>query len=258
MDDVPYRDIFENEEQVKDFYRLLREGHVASTSRVSMVELERQARLILDAGFDLMFIGFSGGLSSSTSAAIETLEKLRPNYPDRKMALIDSLCPSGGFALLLHYTVQHQEAGESIEQVAKWVTDNRLHVAHWFTVDDLMFLHRGGRVSKASAIAGTVIGVKPVLHVDNEGHLIMVEKAKSRRKSMKALCDHMEATALQPVADQTVYINHGDCIEDAKILGKMVEDRFGVTDLTYLYTTPVIAAHSGPGTLSVFFMASAR
>ena len=144
------------------------------------------------------------------------------------------------------------------QEVRDWLEANKLHLAHWFTVDDLMFLFRGGRVSRTSAWAGTLLNIKPVMHVDDEGHLIPLEKVRGRKKSLKALVDHMEQTATAPVADQTVFITHGDCIEDAEYVADLVRERFGVTDILINYVDPVIGAHSGPGTMALFFLASER
>ena len=139
-----------------------------------------------------------------------------------------------------------------------WVEQHRLNLAHWFTVDDLMFLWRGGRVSKTSAWAGTLLNIKPVLHVDDEGHLIPMEKVRGRKKSLNALVDHMEKSAIPPVADQMVFITHGDCLEDAEYVADKVRERFGVRDVVINYVDPVIGAHSGPGTMALFYMAESR
>ena len=146
----------------------------------------------------------------------------------------------------------------SSEELRDWVEQHRLNLAHWFTVDDLMFLWRGGRVSKTSAWAGTLLNIKPVLHVDDEGHLIPMEKVRGRKKSLNALVDHMEKSAIPPVADQMVFITHGDCLEDAEYVADKVRERFGVRDVVINYVDPVIGAHSGPGTMALFYMAESR
>ena len=255
MDGQPYRDIFETEEQIKEFYHLIRdEGKVATTSQMSMDDFLDTCRGILSSGDDVLFLGFTSGLSASTPEALEAIEALKPEFPDRTIIALDTLCVSGGQSLLLTYAVRLQRDGKSIEEVAQWVLDNRLRIGHQFTTDDLMYLHRGGRVSKASAIAGTALSIKPVLHVDDEGKLIMLGKSRGRRKSMRALVDKAGETAQQPFSEQTVYINHGDCLDEAKVMGQMLTDEYGVTDITYVYCTPVIGAHSGPGTMSIFYL----
>ena len=172
--------------------------------------------------------------------------------------MVDSLAASGGQGLLVWYAVQHARAGESIDQVRGWLEENKLHLAHWFTVDDLMFLLRGGRVSKTAAWAGTLLNIKPVLHVDDEGHLIPMEKVCGRKKSLNALIDHMEKSANKPISDQMVFITHGDCIEDAEYVAAKIKERFGVKEVAINYVDPVIGAHSGPGTMALFFLADKR
>lgn len=176
-----------------------------------------------------------------------------PNLADT-----DTLAASGGQGLLVWHACQRAEQGEDIEEVRDWTEANKLHLAHWFTVDDLMFLWRGGRVSKTSAWAGTLLNIKPVMHVDDEGHLVPLEKVRGRKKSLSALLDHMERTGTAPIAEQTVFITHGDCIDDAKWLEKKIRERFGVEDIRINYVDPVIGAHSGPGTMALFFLASNR
>ena len=171
---------------------------------------------------------------------------------------MDTLAASLGEGLLVYYAAKMREEGASIEKVRDWVEEHKLHLAHWFTVDDLMFLFRGGRVSRTSAWAGTLLNIKPVMHVDDEGHLIPLEKVRGRKKSLKALVDHMEQTAMSPVADQTVFITHGDCLEDAEYVADLVRERFGVSDVLINWVDPVIGAHSGPGTMALFFLASER
>ena len=186
------------------------------------------------------------------------MKELAEAYPDRKLYAVDTLAASGGEGLLVHYAAQMAEGGASIDEVRNWLEEHKLNLAHWFTVDDLMFLFRGGRVSRTSAWAGTLLNIKPVLHVDDEGHLIPMEKVRGRRKAIKGLLDHMEKTAIKPVSEQTVFITHGDCIEDAELLADLVRERFGVKDISINYVDPVIGAHSGPGTLALFFLADSR
>ncbi|NTU89029.1 MAG: DegV family protein [Actinobacteria bacterium] len=258
VDGIEYPESFGSDEEIKRFYGLLREEQLATTSAVNPAVVEGLAREVLERGEDLLYIAFSSALSASNEVAFKTLEGLKASYPDRIIHCIDSLSASGGQGLLVRYAATMREEGKTIDEVAQWILDNRLHLCHWFTVDDLMFLHRGGRVSKASAIAGTVLGIKPVLHVDDEGRLILVEKAKSRRKSLLALLEHMETTAIAPVADQTVFISHGDCLEDAEFVAERIRERFGVDDIVISYVSPAIGTHSGPGTVALFFLGDKR
>lgn len=241
------------------FYTMMREGKVFKTSLPSMADTEVLLRQLLDAGEDILYLGFSSGLSGTTEAVTMLMNQLSTEYPDRKLIAVDTLAASLGQGLLVWYAANKANEGASIEEVATWVEENKLHLAHWFTVDDLMFLFRGGRVSRTSAWAGTLLNIKPVMHVDNEGHLIPLEKVRGRKKSLNALLDHMEASALKPIEDQTVFITHGDCIEDAKYVADEVRKRFGVKKpITINYVDPVIGAHSGPGTMALFFLADHR
>ena len=163
-----------------------------------------------------------------------------------------------GEGLLVWYAAKMREEGASITEVRDWLEANKLHLAHWFTVDDLMFLFRGGRVSKTAAWAGTMLNIKPVMHVDDEGHLIPLEKVRGRKKSLNALVDHMEKSAVQPIDQQMVFITHGDCLEEAEYVAEQVKERFGVKEVVINYVDPVIGAHSGPGTMALFFLADKR
>lgn len=240
------------------FYTMMREGKVITTSLPSLADSEALMRGLLEQGRDVLYLGFSSGLSG-TYEAIELLTKqLAAEFPDRKVYAVDTLAASGGQGLLVWHAVQRARAGASIDEVRDWVEANKLHLAHWFTVDDLMFLFRGGRVSRTSAWAGTMLNIKPVMHVDDEGHLIPMEKVRGRKKSLNALVDHMEKTAIAPIDEQMVFITHGDCIEDAEYVAEQVKGRFGVKEVVINYVDPVIGAHSGPGTMALFFLASER
>ena len=231
---------------------------MSTTSQINVETFREVAGKMARDGFDVLYVGFSSGLSGTFNSARIAFEDLSAEYPEHKFLAVDSLCASMGEGLLVYHAAQQQKAGRSIEETARWLEENKLHLAHWFTVDDLMFLFRGGRVSKTSAWAGTLLNIKPVMHVDDEGHLIPLEKVRGRKKSLKALVDHMEATAIQPVSEQTVFITHGDCREDAEYVADLVRERFGVRDVVINYVDPVIGAHSGPGTMALFFLASER
>ena len=240
------------------FYAMMREGKEITTSLPNLAESEALLRGLLDQGRDVLYIGFSSGLSGTFEATDLLLRRLAEEYPDRTILAVDTLAASLGQGLLVWYAATKAREGASITEVRDWLEQNKLHLAHWFTVDDLMFLFRGGRVSKTSAWAGTLLNIKPVMHVDDEGRLVPLEKVRGRRKSLKALVDHMEASAQQPVAEQTVFITHGDCREDAELVAQMVRERFGVRDIVINYVDPVIGAHSGPGTMALFFLADQR
>lgn len=243
---------------LKSFFKMMREGVVFTTSLPNLQQTTTLLTGLLEDGKDLLYIGFSSGLSGTYQATAALLEELRETYPDRKIFHVDTLAAAMGEGLLVYKAVKMAQAGASIEEVHSWLEDNKLNMAHWFTVDDLMFLFRGGRVSRTSAWAGTLLNIKPVLHVNDEGHLIPMEKVRGRKKSIQALVDHMAESALQPVADQEVFISHGDCQEDADYLAELVRERFGCTKFTINILDPVIGAHAGPGTLALFFMADKR
>ena len=243
---------------LKSFFKMMREGTVFTTSLPNMQNSATLCEKLLSEGKDVLFIGFSSGLSGTYQAVAALLDELRGTYPDRKIMHVDTLAAAMGEGLLVYKAAKMAQAGASIEEVHAWIVENRLNLAHWFTVDDLMFLFRGGRVSRTSAWAGTLLNIKPVLHVDDEGHLIPMEKVRGRKKSIQALVDHMEESAIEPVADQEVFISHGDCQEDADYLVELIKDRFGCTKFEVNILDPVIGAHAGPGTLALFFFADKR
>lgn len=259
VDDVQYQSYLKGHKtNLKQFYTMMREGKVITTSLPNLIEAKKALEEILQAGDDVLYIGFSSGLSGTYEAISLMMQTLADEYPDRTLKAVDTLAASAGEGLLVWHAAQMRDNGATLDEVHGWLMDNRLHLAHWFTVDDLMFLFRGGRVSRTSAWAGTMLNIKPVMHVDDEGHLIPLEKVRGRKKSLNALVDHMAQTANTPVADQTVFITHGDCLEDAEYLAAQVRERFGVTDIMINYVDPVIGAHSGPGTMALFFLASER
>lgn len=241
----------------KTFYDLARKREKITTSQITYEAFEKAFTDVLETGNDFLYIGFSSGLSGSYQAALRVAKDLQKKYPDRKMMVVDSLCASMGQGLLVYHAVQRKNEGKSLEEVAKWVEDNKLRLVHWFTVDDLFFLKRGGRVSATSAVAGTILGIKPVLHVDDEGHLILMEKVRGRKASLNALINHMIET-IQDAAQQVIFISHGDCIEDAKYIAEKVRQAINVKDIIINYIDPVIGAHSGPGTAALFFLGSKR
>ena len=240
------------------FYTMMREGKIIKTSLPNLAESEALMRGLLEQGRDLLYLGFSSGLSGTYEATELLMRDLATDFPERTLYAVDTLAASGGEGLLIWHAVQRARAGASIAEVRDWVEANKLHLAHWFTVDDLMFLFRGGRVSKTSAWAGTMLNIKPVMHVDDEGHLVPLEKVRGRKKSLNALVDHMEKSALAPIDEQMVFITHGDCLEEAEYVAEQVKERFGVKEVVINYVDPVIGAHSGPGTMALFFLAEKR
>ena len=239
----------------KVFYKMLRDGEMATTSAVNVAEYTAMLEPLLQAGKDVLVLAFSSGLSTTYQSSVIAVNELSEQYPDRKIYTVDTLCASLGQGLLVYLAAQEQKKGKSIEEVRDWAEENKLHLCHWFTVDDLHFLKRGGRISAATAVVGTMLSIKPVLHVDDEGHLISMGKARGRNASLTALVDHMEQTATDV---DTVFISHGDCLADAEKVAADVRNRFGTKDVVINNVGPVIGAHSGPGTLALFFLGTKR
>ncbi len=239
------------------FYQKMRQGGVARTSAANMESFKVAFEPYLQQGKDILYVGFSSGLSTTVNSGSMAANELMEQYPDRKIITEDTFGASAGYGLLLYLTVEKKRAGASLEEAAKFVEDTRFHLDHWFTVDDLVYLKRGGRVSAAAAFAAGLLNIKPVLHMDDPGHLINMFKVRGRRASIKALADKYGELAIDP-AGGTVFISHGDCIDDAKLLEKMLADRFGAKVKLITFVGPVIGSHSGPGTLALFFVGKKR
>lgn len=258
-DGEEYQSFTEGEKSdLQRFYDMMRDGKVFTTSLPYPDKSLEKFRSLLDQGRDVLYIGFSSGLSGTYEAMANILDTLKADYPDRKIMYVDTLAAAMGQGLLVYLAAQKAADGLSIEETAQWVKDNRFHLAHWFTVEDLKYLFRGGRVSRTSAWAGSLLNIKPVMHMDDEGKLIPMEKVRGRKKSLMRMVDHMEESATAPVADQTVFISHADCEDDLMFLVEEIRKRFGCTDIRWNYLDPVIGAHTGPGCLALFFMASER
>ena len=246
-----------DERFLKQVYAGLRAGEEATTSAVNPTGWEEVIEPVLAAGEDALVMTFSSGLSTTYQSAVIAATELSEKYPDRKIRVIDTLCASLGQGLLVWYACQKRDAGMCFDEVADWVENNKLNLCHWFTVDDLMFLKRGGRISAATALVGTMLQIKPVLHVDDEGHLVNVAKARGRKASIEALAKKVGETGL-PGENETVFISHGDCIEDVKILENILKEKYGVKNVFTYYVGAVIGSHSGPGTIALFFLGSKR
>ena len=240
-----------------DFYERIRAGATATTSAISVGDFEEAMRPILQEGRDILYLAFSSGLSTTYQSAVIAADGLREEFPDAKIYTVDSLAASLGQGLFVYLCAQQKRAGKTIDEVRDYAEEIKLKVCHWFTVDDLNHLKRGGRISAATALFGTMLAIKPVMHVDDEGHLIPVSKARGRKASLLALVDQMEQTAIDP-KNQTVFISHGDCEADAQFVAGEVRRRFGTEDIHINYVGPVIGNHSGPGTLALFFLGEHR
>ena len=239
------------------FYARIRGGETATTSAVSVGEFEDAMRPILAQGKDILCINVSSALSTTYQSAVIAAGDLRTEFPEAKIFVVDSLCASLGQGLLLYLCAQQKREGRSIGEVRAYAEATKGNICHWFTVDDLNHLKRGGRINAATALFGTMLAIKPVMHVDDEGRLIPVSKARGRKASLLALVDEMEKTAIE-AKDQTVFIIHGDCLADAEFVAGEVRRRFGTEDIRINYVGPVIGNHSGPGTLALFFLGTKR
>lgn len=240
-----------------DFYEKMRGGAVAKTSAINTDCFLNYFEPILKEGKDLLYLGFSSGLSTTFNCARMAAEELKSKYPDRKIITIDTLCASAGQGLLVYLAVLEKEKGASIEQVAQYVQGLIPNMCHWFTVDDLVYLKRGGRISPTVALVGSVLGIKPILHMDDEGHLISRGKARGRKAAIAALADKYGELAKKN-APRKVFLCQADCMDDAQLLVKMLGEKYKV-DVDYIADIgPVIGAHSGPGTLAIFFIGENR
>lgn len=247
----------EREITFAECYTALRAGKAATTSAVNVDAFVKVMEPHLQAGEDILYLGFSSALSGTYSAGAVAAEQLLEKYPERKVFTVDTLSASMGQGLLVYHTVQKKRAGATIEEARDFAEESKLHLSHWFTVDDLNHLRRGGRVSATSAVLGTVLNIKPVLHMDNEGRLVFMEKVRGRRNSIKRMLEKMRETAID-LEKQVVFMSHGDCMEDAEYLASRIREEWGVQEVVINYVGPVIGAHSGPGTLALFFLGTER
>ena len=244
---------------VEEFYQKMREGSMPTTAQVNPEQARELFEPILKQGKDILHIAFSSGLSGTYNSVKLAAEELLEEYPGRTIRVIDSLCASLGQGLLVHEAVLRREQGVSLEENAQWVEDHKKNIVHMFTVDDLFHLHRGGRVSKATAVVGSMLNLKPVLHVDDEGKLVAIGKVRGRKKSLLALVDSMKEK-IGSYADNcdTVFISHGDCEEEARFVEKKVKEIYDINTVIINHVGPVIGAHSGPGTMALFFLGDQR
>lgn len=258
IDGNVYRDYpDEREIKVKDFYELLRDKKVAKTSMINVNDFIVFFEEVLKEGKDILYIGFSSALSGTVNSASLAKEEIMDKYPNRKIVIIDSLSASLGLGLLIFHADKLRRAGKTIDEVASWVEDNKLKLCHLFTVADLGTLRRGGRLSGTAAFFGDLLRVKPVMHVSNEGKLVPLKKARGRASSLVMLVEMMKEGIVEP-KKQTIFLSHGDDLETAKNVGKMIQDEIGVKKIIYGNVGPIIGAHSGPGTIAIFFLGNER
>ena len=241
----------------KEFFEKLRAGSLPTTSQINPEQAREALEPFAKEGKDILYIGFSSGLSGSYNSVRMAAEDLKEEYPDINIIATDSLCACMGEGLLLYKALELKEHGMSMEEIAKWVEANKLHICHNVTVDDLNHLHRGGRISKTTAVVGSMIKIKPIIHMSDEGKLVVIGKERGRKKSLVSIVDRMEKQ-MQGYDNDIVMITHGDCIEDAEFLKKQVEERFGIHNVMINGIGSVIGSHTGAGVVAVFFMGDKR
>lgn len=242
----------------EEFFANIAAGKDCTTAAANVGQFTDAMSKILDEGKDILCISFSSALSTTYQSAVIAAEDLRGSYPDAKIIVIDSLCASRGQGMLVHYAVQEKNKGKTIDEVADFVRDTIPHQCHWFTVADLNHLKRGGRVSAAAALAGTMLNIKPVMHCDSEGKLTPVSKVRGMKAALTELVNTMERSGIAPLSEQTVFICHANCPEHVEFVSNLLRERFGVTDIRADFIGPVIGAHTGCGTLGLFFMGAER
>ena len=259
---MPFMFTDNNEERLdgdmplNEFYNEMRSGRIVKTSGVNEFAFEDAFEKVLSKGKDILYIAFSSGLSVTYNNGRFVSDELKEKYPDRKIYVVDSLSASAGEGLLVYKAFANREKGISIEENAKLLDDEKLSICHWFTVGDLLYLKRGGRISAATAIIGGALDIKPILHVDNDGHLIKMSQVRGRKKSIQTLADKLKETIIDD--DTPIFISHGDCEEDAIALKDIIKNYCGKEVKIITYIGSLIGAHSGPGTLALFFKGTNR
>ena len=246
----------------KEFYAMMREqGKMPTKSQINPAEAKEYFEEYIKTDKEILHLAFSSGLSGTCGNMRMAAEEIMEEHPDVKIVVVDSLCASMGEGLFVHKAVKLRDQGKSLEETAAWLNENAQNFVHVFTVDDLFHLYRGGRVSKTAAVIGTLVSIKPKLHVDSEGHLIVIGKVRGRKKSLSALVDYMEekmGSRVQENKDDYVFISHGDALEDAEYVRDQIRERFGMEHFMINHIGPTIGAHSGPGTIALFFMGESR
>ncbi len=251
------KEYLDHEIPSKEFYDRMRDGAIPKTSAANMGKFYDAFEEIVKTGKDILYIGFSSGLSATCNFAREAAEEIMAQYEGSKIVVVDSLCASAGYGMLVYLAVEKKKAGMTIDELASFAEDTKMNVTHWFTVDDLKYLKAGGRISATTALLGGMLNIKPVMKVDENGKLISISKVRGRKAALKAIADIYRDTAVD-AKDGIVFISHGDCLDDAKLLADMLKENSGATVQLITGVGPVIGSHSGPGTLALFFMVNER
>lgn len=246
-----------NDMTVTDFYNRMRAGGVAKTAAINVGTFLDEFEKLLTQGFDILYLGFSSKLSSTYSSAEIAAQQLRGQYPERTVITVDTLSASAGQGMLVYLAQEMKLDGASLQETADYIEDLKLRIAHWVTVEDLVYLKRGGRISSTAAVVGNALGIKPIIHVDNEGGLVSVAKVRGRKNSIRTLADKFAEFAVNPSND-IVFLCHSDCEEDAEDLAALLDKQYHATVGLVTNIGPVIGAHTGPGTVAVFFIGKER
>lgn len=241
----------------KEFFQKLREDKMSVTSQINPEEAKEMLEPYVKEGKDVLHLAFSSALSGTCNSMKIAAEELQEEYPEAKVIVVDTLCACMGEAMLLYYALKQKEAGKAIEEVAQWAEENKLHVCHNVTVDDLFHLHRGGRVSKTAAVLGTMVKVKPIIHMDDNGALQVIGKERGRKKSLHKIVD-MAVERSKGWDNEIIMITHGDCLEDAEYVAKLVREKMGVENVFIHNIGTVIGSHTGPGVVATFCMGNKR
>ena len=258
IEDTPYESYIKGEKiDYSNAYSILRQKGKITTSLANREECDKVILPILEGGEDVLVLAFSSGLSGTCQNIVNSAEDYKEMFPDRKIIVVDTLAASMGEGLLVHYAVKLKNEGKTMEEIAQWVEDNKLNLVHIFTLDDLFFLKRGGRLSGTSAVVGSLMNIKPLMHVADDGKLYVTGKARGRKAAIKHLVDSVGEKGVD-IKNQDVYIVHGDCEDEAKLIGEAVKKQYKVKNIVYNCLDPVIVSHSGPGTLAIFFLGNKR
>ncbi len=257
MEDKTYEDHPDRRAMpIQEFYDRLRKGQMATTSAVNVGDYHDVLRPILESGKDVLVLAFTSGLSTTYQSAVIAANELAEEFPDRKLIVVDTLCASLGEGLMVWHAARMKKEGKTMEEIRDWVEANKLHMLHWVAVDDLNHLKRGGRISATTAFVGGMLSIKPIIHVDNEGKLVNVAKARGRAASLNHVADKLITTG--DPKHQTVFISHSDCLADAQVVGEKLKGAGLADEVIYNHIGPVIGAHTGPGTVAVFCLGTER
>lgn len=243
--------------EITEFYNRMRNGGIAKTAAINPDTFTNTFEQFLKEGKDILYLAFSSGLSTTCNSSKIAAEELKEKYSDRKIIVVDTLAASAGQGLLVYFAKEKMEAGATLEEVAAFAEEIKLNICHWVTVEDLVYLKRGGRVSPTVALVGKALGIKPIIHVDNDGKLISVSKARGRKASLNVLAEKYMELSKDPKGG-TVFISHGDCIDDANTVAQLIKEKSGAKVELTTHIGTVIGAHAGPGTIALFFVGKER